>query len=127
MHNSPRYFRSNEEAFAYACEAMDYAVRDGVVLPALVEDASADFLTPTPVKRKEDGNQVAVLRVPSEDGVIQVIGETATPGAPDLAVGDLVEWRCGVIATGVWIGLILGRLAPELRPDGWRMEQLFTP
>ena len=126
MQLAPHYFRSNEEAFTYACEAMDYAVRDGVVLPALVEDASADFLTPTPVKRKEDGNQIAVLRVPSEEGVIQVIGETASPSAPDLAVGDLVEWRCGVIATGVWIGLILGRLAPELQRDGWRMQEPFS-
>lgn len=126
MQISPHYFRSNEEAFSFACESMEYAVRDGAVLPALVDDASADFLTPTPVKRKDDGNQIAVLRVPSEDGFIQVIGETASPDAPDLSVGDLVEWRCGVIATGVWIGLILGRLAPELQRDGWRMREPFA-
>ena len=50
MHNAPRYFRSNEEAFAYACEAMDYAVRDGAAHADPVDGQS-----PLPQSRERVG------------------------------------------------------------------------
>ena len=125
MQTTARIFSSNAEAFAFACQSMEYTLRGGNILPALVDDASTEFLTPTAIKRKDDGHQIAVLKVPSEDGVVQVIGETATANGPKLAVGDLVQWRCGAIATGIWFGLIIGRLAPELQDGGWRLGEPF--
>lgn len=124
---SPRVFNTNDDAFHYCCNAMGYRIRMGQTLPALVEDASAHFGTPSPVKRRETGHQLAILRVPTEDGILQVLGETISADAPELQVGDFVEWRCGTITPGVCVGLILGRLAPELDPEGdWRVAELFS-
>lgn len=125
MYATIRVFCSNSEAFAYACESMGYLLRTGATLPALVEDASAQFLTPTPIKITEDGRQIAVLSVPSGEGSIQVIGETASAHATSLAAGDLVQWNCGAIASGIWFGLIVGRLAPELAGRTWTLAERF--
>ena len=127
MAMAPRKFGSNHEAFRFCCRSMDYRIRMGKVLPALVEDARTHFGTPSPVKRRDSGHQLAILSVPTEDGVLQVIGETISADAPALSVGDFVEWRCGTITPGVCVGLILGLLAPELNGEGsWRMAELFS-
>lgn len=125
MDEARRIFRTTEEAFDFCCANLGYELKIGVTLPAVVADASSDYGTPTPIKRRETGHQIAVLNVPSKDGVMQVIGETARGDAPDLEVGDFVEWRCGTVASGVCIGLIVGRLAPEIQGAGWRMMESF--
>ena len=126
MTHSPRTFDSTRDAFDFCCDSMNYKIRTGATLPAVVQDAREQFGTPTPVKRRESGHQLAILNVPTEDGILQVIGETITADAPELQAGDFVEWRCGTITPGVCVGLILGRLAPELLGDeSWRMAEPF--
>lgn len=126
MPNGLRVFPSNDEAFTYCCRSMGYKIRMGLSLPALVQDARAQFGTELPVRRRETGHQLAVLNVPTESGVLQVIGETVSADASPLNIGDFVEWRCGTITPGVCVGLIVGRLAPELKDDGdWRMAETF--
>lgn len=119
------YFRDADEAFAFCRKRMSYELKVGAILPAMVADACAEFGTPTPIKRRDSGHQIAVLQIPIRDGVVQVIGETASADAPDLAVGDFVQWRCGTVASGVCIGLIVGRLALELHGADWRLAESF--
>lgn len=125
MDEARRIFRTTAEAFDFCCANLAYELRVGVTLPAIIADACAEYGTPTPIKRRDTGHQIAVLNVPSKDGLLQVIGETVKGDSPDLAVGDFVEWRCGAVASGVCIGLIVGRLAPEIQGAGWRMAESF--
>lgn len=113
----PLAFKGAEAAFAYTCEYMDCTLREGAFLPAIVEDASKLFGTSAAVRIQPDGNQVAALRVPSDDFGFLVIATTAGAKGPRLQAGDFVAWQAGQYLPQMakdskdkrfgWVGLIL--------------------
>lgn len=133
-------FKSSYAAFEHICRYMDCELAVGKTLPALVESARGKFGTMTDVKRREDGVQIAILKVPSRDGGFLVFSETVSNSALDLHVGDLVAWHIGAYNSKIgaqvgdderigWLGFIVGRLKPELeRRDGewrWKGDETF--
>ena len=137
--NLPLVFKGTQEAFEYCCKFMDCQLTVGRTLPALVVDAQEIAGTNTKVKRRNDGVQIAMLRVPSRDGGFLVLSETVSSDAPNLHAGDLVAWYIGGYNSEVgqvgddnrlgWVGLIVGRLEPKLEiKDGtseWKVAEFF--
>jgi hypothetical protein len=94
------------------------------------------FGVATAVKVQPDGNQIAVLRVASNDGGFIVNAVTAGPKGPALYPGQLVWWQAGKHAPEVakvskdkrfgWVGLILGTLKPEYYNGEWAAGDRFS-
>ena len=117
-------FKSSENAFDYACKYLSHTVKKGTGHVAIVLDSRERFSTREAVKRRDDGIQIATLKVADHDGGFLVIAQTAIPDAPPLYPGDIVSWVAGKympeLATTFastnsgWIGLIYGVLLPEI-------------
>ena len=113
----PNVFASGAEALDYACKYLECPLRERSFLPALVVDA----------RTRDDGYQVAELRVASADGGFIVSATTLGPQGPQLKPGDLVAWHASRFdESSGWIGLIIGTLKPELRDGRWLGEQKFS-
>lgn len=124
-------FKDGVAALEYACKFMDCPLREGVSLPALVIDSRGILGETAGGQTLEDGNQIAVLRVASDDGGFLVLATTSGPKGPKLHVGDLVAWVAVRHSPEVsasmsskdprsgWIGLIIGTLKPEHCRGKW--------
>jgi hypothetical protein len=99
-------------------------------------DARKEFGVKSAVRILEDGNQLAILRVVSDDGGFNVAASTLGPKGPELQPGQLVLWRAGKYAPEVaaaakekrfgWVGLIEGTLKPEYVNGGWVGGERFS-
>ena len=133
----PLYFKDGNAALEYACKFMECPLREGSFLPAVVLDSRESFGTQAAVKTQEDGNQIAMLRVASDDGGFLVMATTANPKGPKLQPGQLVAWTAmkhvPAIADAVedkrfgWVGLIVGTLKPEHINGSWVGDGRFLP
>jgi hypothetical protein len=123
-------FKSNEAAFEYACQFMQSELAKGRSLPALVLDAAKEHGTAKSVAVDAKGIQTALLMVCSKDNGFRVIATTAASGGHKLVPGDFVAWQAmqyseqlaevGTDQRFGWVGLIVGTLRPEWRPNsGW--------
>lgn len=134
---SPLYFEGGNAALEYACKFMDCPLGEGVSLPALVLDSRELFGTSTAVKIQDDGNQLAMLRVASDDGGFLVAATTANPKGPKLQPGQLVAWKAMKHVPAIaettkdkrfgWVGLIVGTLKPEHVNGSWVGGERFLP
>ena len=110
-------FGSGAEALDYACKYLECPLRERSFLPALVVDA----------RTRDDGHQVATLRIASADGGFMVSAATLGPQGPELKPGDLVAWQAVTYnGDSGWMGMIIGKLKPELRDGRWLGEQKFS-
>ena len=76
---------------------------------------------------RDDGQQIATLRIASADGGFVTSATTLGPQGPQLKPGDLVAWQASRYEAEVgWVGLIIGKLKPELRDGRWLGEQKFS-
>lgn len=129
------FFKDGSAAIEYACKYMDCTLKEGSFLPAIVLDAKELFGAPSAVKTEENGNQVATLRVASDDGGFLVLASTAGPKGPKLLPGQLVAWDAmkyvPAVAQSVkdkrfgWVGLIFGTLKTEHRNGSWVGDKRF--
>lgn len=132
----PLYFKDGEAALQYCCEYMDNQLVAGNSLVALVLDARKEFGTANAVIQREDGIQMALLRVASSDGGFTVAATTSGPKGPRLQPGQLVLWHAGQLIPEVakqakdprfgWVGLIFGTLKPEFVNGGWTGAERFA-
>lgn len=128
-------FKDNNSAFDYACKYIDCTPKEGATLLAIVLDSKEEYETKQSVKTQDDGSQLAMIKVASDDGGFNVPANTAGTEGVILKPGDLVAWQAmqympelGNIAEDSrfgWVGLILGTLKPELNNKEWvRDKQL---
>lgn len=134
----PLMFKDGPSAFEHACKYMDCPLGPGVCLPAIVLDAREMLGAATSVQMLEDGNQIAMLKVASDDGGFAVFAATQGPKGPRLSPGNLVVWKAGqhspevAVAMGAkdarsgWIGLITGTLKPAHRNGQWMGDARFS-
>lgn len=116
-------FKSGEGFFRHWCDYGDNHLAADQPIVALVLDARKFAGTQTAVKTRDDGIQVAVVRIASDDGGFEVIAETAGHGDP-LAPGDVVMWLPGQYLEhmaeqvpdprSAWVGLIVAKVANEI-------------
>ena len=84
-------FKDGKSAFEYTCRYGQTRItrRQGIV--ALVMDATQEAGTEVAVKIRNDGTQVCLVKVASQDGGFTVVSETV--GSGDLLTpGDVVVW-----------------------------------
>lgn len=130
-------FRDGPSAFEYACKHLEYRLENGCTLPALVMDASRAVGSRVSVRTNRDGNQVALLRIPSADGGFVVVARTEGAVGPKLKPGQLVLWRAEVYSQSMgekandvrfgWLGVILGTLKTEHRDGDWVSDKIYLP
>ena len=133
----PLYFKDGNAALEYACKFMECPLGEGSFLPAVVLDSRELFGTQTAVKIQDDGNQLAMLRVASDDGGFLVAATTANPKGPRLQSGQLVAWKAMKYVPAIaettkdkrfgWVGLIVGTLKPEHVNGSWAGDERFLP
>ena len=133
----PLYFNDGTAAFEYACKYMECALDDSSLLPALILDSRKLFGTQAAVKIQDDGNQLAILRVASNDGGFLVASTTTNPKGPRLIPGQLVAWQAMKYVPDIavttndkrlgWVGLIVGTLKTEHINGGWTVGERFLP
>lgn len=117
------YFKGGQEFFEYQCKFGHTQIEKGVAIVGIVLDAVKEYGVPVAVKVEQDGTQLAMIRVASDDGGFVVAAKTPTKGEK-LAVGDLVMWVPAAFSEEVgskvqdrrfgWIGLVRAKIAPEL-------------
>jgi hypothetical protein len=132
----PLFFKDGPAAIEYACKFMECSLHEGRSLPAVVLDSRELFGTPTAVKTQNDGNQIAMLRVASDDGGFLVTATTAGPLGPKLQPGQLVAWKAMNHMPDIaktmkdkrfgCVGLIIGTLKPEHRNGSWVGDEMFS-
>jgi len=131
----PLVFKSADAAIEYSSAWMICKLRAGVHLPAVVLDSRDVAGTREAVHRRDDGIQLAWIRVAGDDGGFITMSETSGPCGPHLVPGDMVLWcafaykpeLAGAFQDkrGAWVGLIVGTLAPELNSEGWKGLKRF--
>ena len=133
------FFMDGVAALEYACQFMKCPLHEGSFLPAIVLDSREMFGAATTIQTLKDGNQVAMLRVASDDGGFVVFATTAGPKGPKLQPGNFVGWKAAKHSAEVaasmgakdprsgWVGLIIGTLRPEHRNGQWVSEAKFAP
>jgi hypothetical protein len=126
---SPQYlvFKSAEAAFEYACKLHADEISEGSGHVGIVLDSRKLLGVEEAVKIRENGIQLATLRIANSDGGFIVPAQTPMNNAPPLRPGDLVLWVAGkyLVELGeklpdkrsAWVGLIYGVLSPEMRTD----------
>lgn len=131
--NPDRLVFKNGEAFhEYQCKFGHTVIEPKQGIVALVLDASKEFGTSAAVKIEEDGRQMAMLKVASNDGGFIVPAYTPTGNGDRLKPDDVVIWVPieysketvervdGVDARFGWVGFIVAKVKPELdlaKPD----------
>jgi hypothetical protein len=142
-----RVFEASLVAFEDACQE-ECLLHEGIMLPALVLDARELFGAATAVDIRENGRQVASVRVASADGGFIVSASTSGVHAPGLQPGHLVVWQAEhydpQVAKGApekhkrfgwiglrdkrfgWVGLIVGTLKSESRSGGWVGDDWYS-
>jgi hypothetical protein len=133
----PLVFEDGSAALEYACKFMECSLHEGSNLPAVVLDSRELFATPTAVRTQDDGNQIAMIRVASDDGGFVVPATTAGPNGPKLQPGQLIAWIAMKHLPEItqtmkdkrfgWVGLIVGTLKPEHRSGSWVGDERFSP
>jgi len=113
-------FKSNDAALEYSAKFMDCKLREGLALPAIVIGLGEHDGGPD---RGPDEEHVVRVRIPSDDGSTEAVGITSVSGIT-LRTGELVEWVCTKLGSRIG-GVIIGKMAPELGPDGWKVIQRF--
>lgn len=119
-------FKGGQEFLEYQCKFGLTSIEKGTAIVGLVLDAAKEYGVPVAVKVEEDGSQLAMIRVASDDGGFVVPAKTPTRG-DKLEAGDLVMWVPMAFSEEVgskmqerrfgWIGLIRAKLAPEIDPN----------
>ena len=127
-------FETGEAFVDYHCKYMNTRLQVGSPLAAVVLDAMQRVGVPVAVKVDEDGNQMAMLRVASDDGCFVVLAQTASGKGDRLVPGDAVAWIPGQYLSGVgassndersgWVGLIVAKIAPEIDENTKQMRVL---
>lgn len=117
------YFKGGSEFLEYQCKFGHTSIEKGVGIVGLVLDAAKEYGVPVAVKVEDDGTQLAMIKVASDDGGFVVAAKTPT-GGDKLVVGDVVIWVPMTFnreaASKVpdqrfgWIGLIRAKVAPQL-------------
>jgi hypothetical protein len=117
-------FKSGASFFELQCKYGDTKIEKGKGVVAIILDAREEFGTPVAVKVEQDGRQVAVLRVASEDGGFVVTSQTPSGTGDRLHPGDIVVWVPSDHSEEVgevfqdersgWIGFIRAKVKPEL-------------
>lgn len=117
-------FKSGQAFFEYQCEFghTDIQPKQGIV--ALVLDASKEFGTEDSVKIEDDGRQMVMLKVASEDGGFIVAAQTPNSKGDRLKPDDVVIWvpmnyAQEVVPDGAdtrfgWVGFIVAKVRPEI-------------
>lgn len=135
----PLFFKDGTAALEYACKFMECPLEENCVLPAVVLDTTELLGTSEAVKIQSDGNQIAMLRVASDDGGFLVVAATANPKGPKLQPGQLVVWKAMKYVPDIakaasakdkrfgWVGLIVGTLNPEHANGRWSGGERFLP
>jgi hypothetical protein len=120
------HFKNGAAFLEYQCQFghTDIQPRQGIV--ALVLDAKKEFGVSQSVKVEADGQQMAMLRVASEDGGFIVPAYTATGNGDRLKPDDVVIWvpveyaqqslknAENVDPRFGWVGFIVAKVAPEI-------------
>lgn len=118
---------------------MECPLHEGSFLPALVLDFRKLSSDESPVIIQKDGNQLAMLRIASDDGGFPVLATTVGAKGPKLQPGQLVAWKAGKYSADVaasmgakdkrsgWVGLIIGTLRAEHREGNWVGDEKFSP
>jgi len=131
----PLKFKDAVSALEYACKYLECPLTEGAFLPALVLDARETYGTDCAVKIQDDGCQLAVLRVASDDGGFVVPATTASSEGPRLRPGQLVAWKAMKYMPEVgaktdeerlgWVGLIIATLRPEYQDGSWIGDERY--
>ena len=119
-------FKSGKAFFEYQCQFGHTKIEKNVAIIAVVLDAKEEFGTPSAVQVKQDGSQLAALRVASDDGGFLVFATTPSAKGEKLRPDDVVLWVPSVFVQDVgdkmqdsrsgWVGLIRAKIRPELNP-----------
>ena len=128
-------FHDGISAFEYACKFLNCDVQEGAHLPAIVLDSREVFGTEVAVKVQDDGNQLAAIRVASQDGGFTVMATTAGPKGALLEPDQLVAWLAMKYMPELgeasddkrfgWAGIIVGTLKPEFDNECWVGDESF--
>lgn len=119
-------FKSGAAFLEYQCKFghTDIQPKQGIV--ALVLDAKKEFGVSEAVKVEPDGQQMAILKVASEDGGFIVAARTPTGAGDRLKPDDVVIWvpleyagdavdkASGMDPRFGWVGFIVAKVAPEI-------------
>jgi hypothetical protein len=121
------HFKDGEGFFEYQCKHGFTSIEKGTAVIALVLDAQKEFGTPVAIRVKQDGSQLAALRVASDDGGFTVFATTPSAKGEKLQPGDVVLWVPSVLSKELgekfddtrkaWVGLIRAKVKPELNPN----------
>lgn len=116
-------YKSAEAFFESQCKYGYTALKEGSGIVAIVLDSRKEFGTSVAVKTQPSGNQLATVKVASEDGGFITFAETLSAGGDRLDPGDLVIWIAGSYlpelaesigdARSAWMGLIVAKIAAE--------------
>ena len=115
------YYKSGAAFFKSQCDFGHTKLENNTAVVALVVELGTH-----PPIRRQDGSQLAALRVASEDGGFIVFATTPSAKGEKLQPGDVVLWvpyeyskeagdQMSDKRSG-WVGLIRAKLRPEINP-----------
>jgi hypothetical protein len=117
-------FKSSAGFFDVQCKVGHTKIEKDKGIVALVLDARERIGGSVAVKIEQDGRQLAILRVASDDGGFIVLAHTPSARGDKLQPDDLVIWvpsvYCDELGEAMqdkrsgWVGLITDKIAPEL-------------
>ncbi len=120
-------YKSGEAFFRLQCKYGHTEIKEGNGIVAIVLDSMQEFGTSVPVKIQPSGNQLAAIKVASEDGGFVTLAETLSAAGDRLKPGDLVVWVPEAYLPemaeqvrdprGGWVGLIVAKVAAESDPN----------
>lgn len=119
-------FKNGEAFLEYQCKYGHTKIQPKQGIVALVLDARREFGAEQATKVEDDGRQMAMLRVASEDGGFVVPAWTPTGGGDALKPDDVVVWvpveytkpamekAADLDPRFSWVGFIVAKVAPEI-------------
>jgi hypothetical protein len=130
-------FKSGAAFFEYQCQYGQTEIRENMGIVAIVLNAKEDFGTDDAIKIEQDGSQLAMIRVASDDGGFIVPAHTPSGKGDRLKPNDIVIWvpmsyqkelgeKLGDKRAG-WVGLLRAKIAPEIdtTKDGFNIISQF--